>query len=83
MKELKQFVENRVQEFRRLTPTSAWKFCPGAENPADLSSQGMAPAERHSSMWLTGPSWLKKGEEPPRPAIEDDGTAIPGAAEQN
>ena len=30
-------------------------------------------------MWLTGPSWLKEGEEPPRPAIEDDGAALPEA----
>ena len=30
-------------------------------------------------MWLTGPSWLKEGEEPPRPAMEEEGPAIPEA----
>ena len=35
-KEWKPFVENRVNEIRRLVPPQHWSHCPGRENPADL-----------------------------------------------
>ena len=58
-KEWKPFVENRVNEVRRLVLPKCWKHCPGKENPADLPSRGMTPAElAGSKLWRYGPDWL-------------------------
>ena len=58
-KEWKQFVQNRVNEIRKLTPLSRWRHCPGRVNPADLPSRGMSPMELSSSpLWLCGPHWM-------------------------
>ena len=38
-KEYKQFVENRVAEIRRNSPTEQWRYCPPADNPADIASR--------------------------------------------
>ena len=72
-KQWKQFVENRVIEIRRLTPTSAWNHCPGKENPADLPSRGLDPEElRRNTLWWSGPAWLTTGEPTNLPALEGD-----------
>ena len=58
-KEWKPFVENRVNEVRRLVPSEYWKHCPGQENPADLPSRGITPTELVTSkLWRHGPDWL-------------------------
>ena len=52
-------MENRVNEVRRLVLPKCWKHCPGKENPADLPSRGMTPAElAGSKLWRYGPDWL-------------------------
>ena len=58
--EWKQFVENRVTAIRNLIPLEFWRHCPGRENPADIPSRGMsASALSESSLWLSGPDWLR------------------------
>ena len=59
-KEWKAFVQNRVNEIRRLVPGDSWRHCPGKENPADIPSRGVTPLElSRSTLWLHGPDWLK------------------------
>ena len=40
-KKLKSFVSSRVQEITNSVPTSAWKYCPTQDNPADLVTKGI------------------------------------------
>ena len=58
-KEWKPFVQNRVNEIRRLVPPDCWRHCPGQENPADIPSRGISPTELSKSLlWRHGPNWL-------------------------
>ena len=58
-KEWKQYVQNRVDEIRRLLPARFWNHCPGVENPADILSRGIKPAElANQKLWWHGPDWL-------------------------
>ncbi|XP_019849353.1 PREDICTED: uncharacterized protein LOC109580517 [Amphimedon queenslandica] len=58
-KEWKPFVENRVKEIRRLVPVEQW-YCPGKDNPADLSKRGVTTTELISDpLWFYGHSQLK------------------------
>ena len=58
-KEWKPFVENRVNEVRKLVPAECWRHCPGKGNPADIPSRGITPAELVScKLWRHGPDWL-------------------------
>ena len=58
-KEWKPFVQNRVNEIRKLLPIDSWRHCPGKENPADIPSRGVTAQELARSMlWHHGPGWL-------------------------
>ena len=58
-KEWKPFVQNRVNETRKLLPIDCWSHCSGRDNPADIPSRGLAPLELSVNMlWRNGPSWL-------------------------
>ena len=58
-REWKLFVENRVQEIRRLVEPGYWSHCKGEENPADIPTRrsNVSKLERNS-MWWNGPSWV-------------------------
>ena len=59
-KSWKPFVQNRVEEIRRLLPPEEWSHCPGESNPADLPSRGLTPLQlSQSKLWLEGPEWLR------------------------
>ncbi|XP_014680507.1 PREDICTED: uncharacterized protein LOC106820509 [Priapulus caudatus] len=74
--EWKQFVQNRVNEVRKLVPVDTWGHCPGSMNPADIASRGMALEElSQCSTWIDGPYWLKQSDTPDNPDVlpeEDD-----------
>lgn len=58
-KEWKQFVQNRVNEIRKLLPVESWKYCPTDSNPADIPSRGMSSSQLAvNTLWLVGPEWL-------------------------
>lgn len=58
-KEWRPFVQNWVNEIRRLLPVSIWRHCPGKENPADIPSRSADPLElSRSTVWLHGSDWL-------------------------
>ena len=63
-KEWKQFVQNRVNEIRKLTPPKSWSHCPGKHNPANVPSRVLTPLELSvNTLWRNGPDWLRNGEE--------------------
>ena len=56
-KKLKPFVSNRVAEIRSVCTT--WRYCPSADNPADLLTRGITADQLYKSdKWNHGPSWL-------------------------
>ena len=58
-KKLNQFVSHRVTEILQLTANTAWRYCPTADNPADLLTRGITPTQLQSSaLWRFGPQWL-------------------------
>jgi len=58
-KDWKPFVQNRVNEIRRLVPVEGWSHCSGKSNPADIPSRELSSAELPiSELWKHGPSWL-------------------------
>jgi len=60
----KQYIQNRVNEIRRLTTATSWRFCPGLNNPADNPSRGMSGNDLvASNTWWSGPEFLCQGEE--------------------
>ena len=58
-RDLKRFVSNRVKEIQSATKTTSWRYCPTAENPADLLTRGMQASDLSAStLWRRGPPWL-------------------------
>lgn len=56
-KTLKPFVSHRVNEIRSNPAT--WRYCPSADNPADLLTRGITYDTLNSSeQWKHGPKWL-------------------------
>ena len=57
----KPFVQNRVNEIRKLVPADQWHHCPGRDNPADLPSRGLPLTELiDNQLWFEGPPWLSE-----------------------
>ena len=56
----KPFVQNRVNEVRKLVPVECWDHCSGKENPADIPSRGLTPVDLSVNyLWKNGSEWLK------------------------
>ena len=54
-KTLKPFINNRVNEIRSIS--TSWKYCPSADNPADLLTRGITFQQLNSSVqWRHGPT---------------------------
>ena len=63
-KQWKMFVDNRVQEIRKLVKKDLWQHCPGTENPADIPTRNNDPSRlTRDSRWFSGPKWLAEEEE--------------------
>ena len=60
----KQYVSHRVAEVRRVSSQTAWRYCPGPLNLADLPSRGISGDRLLScDIWWNGPSFLQLTEE--------------------
>ena len=61
-----------MAEIRRNSPPEQWRYCPTADNPADIASRGIKCIElKESSLWLYGPDFLSKSGEqwPVQPTV--------------
>ena len=55
-------------------PAECWNHCPGIENPADITSRGITPAELVScKLWRYGPDWFVERNQ----TFEEDSGNIP------
>ncbi|XP_062541377.1 uncharacterized protein LOC134209407 [Armigeres subalbatus] len=55
------FVANRVSEIQHITSSGVWNHVAGANNPADIISRGMTPAQlKYETLWFEGPLWLRQ-----------------------
>ncbi|XP_076295214.1 uncharacterized protein LOC143216229 [Lasioglossum baleicum] len=60
----KTMVANRTSKIHSTLPNAVWRHVPTHYNPADLNSRGVsAEALLSSTLWIEGPSWLKRDEE--------------------
>ena len=65
------FIQNRVNEIRRLMPAKRWRHCAGTQNPADAPSRGQTLSELvNNRMWFNGPEWLLNMVENKQPTME-------------
>ncbi|XP_011859029.1 PREDICTED: uncharacterized protein LOC105556542 [Vollenhovia emeryi] len=54
------FVANRVGEIQNSSSSNEWHHVSSRDNPADLISRGVTPAQlNNSAIWWEGPRWLK------------------------
>lgn len=64
-RDLKTFVANRIAKIQELTCAEQWHHILSEQNPADLVSRGMRPAELcNNSLWWYGPEVLFHNEYP-------------------
>ncbi|XP_070567292.1 uncharacterized protein [Ptychodera flava] len=64
-KKLPCFVSNRITEIKANELIGEYKYCPTADNPADLLSRGILTSQlAESTLWWHGPQWLKLGDWP-------------------
>ncbi|XP_068204704.1 uncharacterized protein [Palaemon carinicauda] len=57
------FVDNRVNLIRDTSDIMAWRYINTTANPADLASRGLSVADfLQSSLWFSGPDFLKMDE---------------------
>ena len=55
-KEYKQFIENRLQEIRKLSPSELRKYVPTKQIPADIASRKTTAIQLvENKMWWYGP----------------------------
>lgn len=59
---LQVFVSNRVSKIQSLTDIFNWRYISTKENPADLATRGITTHQLISSIWWSGPSFLKTFE---------------------
>ncbi|UYV71028.1 hypothetical protein LAZ67_8001463 [Cordylochernes scorpioides] len=60
-KRWKTFVANRVSAIQRKTPFHSWFHVQGSENPADLATRALTPAQLvDNQLWWQGPHWLQE-----------------------
>ncbi|XP_008181657.1 uncharacterized protein LOC103309000 [Acyrthosiphon pisum] len=58
---LKTFVANRVNQILELTEVNQWRHVRTHDNPADIISRGISPAELiRADIWWSGPKWLEE-----------------------
>lgn len=56
---LRTYVANRVSSIQENTKVECWHHIDGKDNPADLLTRGVTPAElMGNELWLHGPEWL-------------------------
>lgn len=88
---LKTFVANRVASIQERTEPDRWRHIDGKDNPADLLTRGVSPAELiNNELWLHGPAWLQLPQkdwpatrvmcDPPNEAINEFSVNIATAA---
>lgn len=65
----KTFVANRVSFIQTEMPFATWSHVGTKNNPADIATRGLRPADLHtSSLWWQGPDWLHSDKSQwPRP----------------
>ncbi|GBM26665.1 hypothetical protein AVEN_241321-1 [Araneus ventricosus] len=52
------FINNRLQEIRKLADQTLWKHLPVTQNSADLPLRECSPHQLICSRWWEGPKWL-------------------------
>ena len=65
------YVSNRVEIIQRSTSPEDWWYVPTHLNPADGATRSVKAINLMTSQWLTGPNFLRDGEELVAPEISD------------
>ncbi len=67
------FFANRVGEIQKSTSVEDWRWIPGEQNIADLTTRGATPEDlKENSVWQNGPEFLKRPvEEWPTKSAKD------------
>ncbi|XP_008183125.1 uncharacterized protein LOC103309446 [Acyrthosiphon pisum] len=76
---LKTYVANRVNQILEITEARQWRHVRTNENPADIASRGVKPAELlRNTFWWNGPEWLTQDAEKWRiSALPDEEETLP------